>query len=193
MPPPGNPQPPQEDVDSFTAWMENTLDAHPKGPTAGYVPVERLNRTEYAASVKDSPGCRCEREGHPAAGCSSGGLRQHRLRPDHVACVPGPIPRRRTPCREEGRRRHGAADLRTGPSSPRATRIRTCRSLRACAHATRCSSRTTSRPTGSIASASLRRSVDRFVQPATAERDDAGDHDRWQGRSSRATSAAPKI
>jgi mono/diheme cytochrome c family protein len=52
MPPPGNPQPPQKDVDSFVAWMENSLDSHPKGPTAGYVPVQRLNRTEYAASVK---------------------------------------------------------------------------------------------------------------------------------------------
>src|SRR5215475_2777664 len=52
MPPPGNPQPPQKDVDTFVAWMENRLDSHPKGPTAGYVPVQRLNRTEYAASVK---------------------------------------------------------------------------------------------------------------------------------------------
>jgi hypothetical protein len=52
MPPPGNPQPPQKDVDSFAAWMENTLDADPKGPKAGYVPIERLNRTEYAAAVK---------------------------------------------------------------------------------------------------------------------------------------------
>lgn len=52
MPPPGNPQPPAKDVDSFVAWMENTLDSHPKGPKAGYVPIERLNRTEYAASVK---------------------------------------------------------------------------------------------------------------------------------------------
>jgi len=52
MPPPGNPQPPQKDVESFVAWMENTLDAHPKGPKAGYVPIQRLNRTEYAASVK---------------------------------------------------------------------------------------------------------------------------------------------
>ncbi len=52
MPPPGNPQPPQKDVESFVAWMENTLDSHPKGPTAGYVPIQRLNRTEYAASVK---------------------------------------------------------------------------------------------------------------------------------------------
>jgi hypothetical protein len=57
MPPPGSPQPPQKDVDSFVAWMENTLDSaasdgHSKGPKAGYVPIQRLNRTEYAASVK---------------------------------------------------------------------------------------------------------------------------------------------
>src|SRR5579862_9010506 len=53
MPPPGNPQPPQEDIDAFTTWMENTLDAKAGPITAGHVPVERLNRTEYAASVKD--------------------------------------------------------------------------------------------------------------------------------------------
>src|SRR5665213_778618 len=52
MPPPGNPQPPPKEVNSFVAWIENTLDSHPKGPKAGYVPIQRLNRTEYAASVK---------------------------------------------------------------------------------------------------------------------------------------------
>jgi len=56
MPPPGSPQPMQKDVDSFVAWMENTLDTHAKGPQAGpkagYVPIQRLNRTEYAATVK---------------------------------------------------------------------------------------------------------------------------------------------
>jgi mono/diheme cytochrome c family protein len=52
MPPPGSPQPAQTDVDSFVAWMEGALDAHTQGPTAGYVPIQRLNRTEYAASVK---------------------------------------------------------------------------------------------------------------------------------------------
>ncbi len=56
MPPPGSPQPPQKDVDSFTAWMESTLDSHPKGSAAGYVPIERLNRTEYVASVKELVG-----------------------------------------------------------------------------------------------------------------------------------------
>jgi mono/diheme cytochrome c family protein len=52
MPPPGSPQPPRKDVDSFVAWMENTLDSHAKGPKAGHVPIQRLNRTEYAATVK---------------------------------------------------------------------------------------------------------------------------------------------
>src|SRR5262245_27549319 len=52
MTPPGSPQPPQKDLDSFVTWMENTLDSHAKGPKAGYVPIQRLNRSEYAASVK---------------------------------------------------------------------------------------------------------------------------------------------
>jgi hypothetical protein len=52
MPPPGSSQPAQKDIDSFVAWMENALDSSAKGPKAGYVPIQRLNRTEYAASVK---------------------------------------------------------------------------------------------------------------------------------------------
>jgi mono/diheme cytochrome c family protein len=52
MPPPGSPQPPRKDVESFVAWMETALDTSPRGPRAGYVPIQRLNRTEYAASVK---------------------------------------------------------------------------------------------------------------------------------------------
>jgi hypothetical protein len=57
MPPPGSPQPAQKDIDTFVAWMENTLDtsaaaAHSKAPKAGFVPIQRLNRTEYAATVK---------------------------------------------------------------------------------------------------------------------------------------------
>jgi hypothetical protein len=39
-------------VDSFAGWMENTLDTQAKGPKAGHVPLQRLNRTEYVASVK---------------------------------------------------------------------------------------------------------------------------------------------
>src|SRR5579862_5881365 len=32
MPPPGSRQPPQEDVRTFTAWLENELDTKAKGP-----------------------------------------------------------------------------------------------------------------------------------------------------------------
>src|SRR5262245_5946170 len=52
MPPPGSPQPAQKDVEAFVGWMENTLDTQAKGPKAGRVPIQRLNRTEYVASVK---------------------------------------------------------------------------------------------------------------------------------------------
>src|SRR3954464_11226282 len=52
MPPPGSAQPEQRDVDAFVGWMENTLDTHATGPNAGHVPLQRLNRTEYVASVK---------------------------------------------------------------------------------------------------------------------------------------------
>jgi mono/diheme cytochrome c family protein len=52
MPPPGARQPDQKELDSFVAWMENTLDTQAKGPKAGFVSIQRLNRTEYAAAVK---------------------------------------------------------------------------------------------------------------------------------------------
>lgn len=52
MPPPGSPQPPRQDVVAFVSWMENTLDTKAKGPKVGHTPIQRLNRTEYAASVK---------------------------------------------------------------------------------------------------------------------------------------------
>src|SRR5688572_3667560 len=52
MPPPGSPQPEQKDIDAFVAWMENTLDANPRAPKAGYAGLQRLSRTEYAAAVK---------------------------------------------------------------------------------------------------------------------------------------------
>jgi mono/diheme cytochrome c family protein len=52
MPPPGSPQPPPPVVESFVAWMEHALDTNARGPKAGHVPIQRLNRTEYAATVK---------------------------------------------------------------------------------------------------------------------------------------------
>ncbi|MES2624721.1 MAG: DUF1592 domain-containing protein [Pseudomonadota bacterium] len=53
MPPPGNDQPEQANIDGFTAWVEDTLDANAELPKAGHVPLQRLNRTEYARSIRD--------------------------------------------------------------------------------------------------------------------------------------------
>src|SRR4030081_562443 len=53
MPPPGMPQPSQEEVDALVGWLESTLDESSKAHLAGNVPVQRLNRTEYANAVKD--------------------------------------------------------------------------------------------------------------------------------------------
>src|SRR4051794_9762844 len=53
MPPPGTPQPSQQEVDALVGWLESTLDESSKTHRAGHVPVQRLNRTEYANAVKD--------------------------------------------------------------------------------------------------------------------------------------------
>src|SRR5712672_3496680 len=53
MPPPGNLQPSQKEVDQLIGWLESTLDESSKAHLAGHVPVQRLNRTEYANAVKD--------------------------------------------------------------------------------------------------------------------------------------------
>src|SRR6516162_5172706 len=53
MPPPGAPQPSQQQVDALIGWLEGTLDKSSKAHLAGHVPVERLNRNEYANAVKD--------------------------------------------------------------------------------------------------------------------------------------------
>src|SRR3954464_11069733 len=48
MPPPGNLQPTQQEVDALIGWLENTLDESSKTHLAGHVGVQRMNRTEYA-------------------------------------------------------------------------------------------------------------------------------------------------
>src|SRR3984893_6546660 len=53
MPPPGNLQPSQKEIDALIGWLESTLDESSKAHLAGRVPVQRLTRTEYANAVKD--------------------------------------------------------------------------------------------------------------------------------------------
>jgi mono/diheme cytochrome c family protein len=56
MPPPGNRQPDQHDVDTLVAWLEAKLDGASSGPLAaraGHVPAQRLTRTEFGTAVND--------------------------------------------------------------------------------------------------------------------------------------------
>ncbi len=53
MPPPGSPQPSEQEIADFVSWMSGTLDATPVHPPVGHVPLQRLNRTEFALAVKD--------------------------------------------------------------------------------------------------------------------------------------------
>ena len=53
MPPPGSPQPAQQEIDALVSWLESSIDESSEAPVAGHVPVQRLNRTEYANAVKD--------------------------------------------------------------------------------------------------------------------------------------------
>ena len=51
MPPAGEPQPAQADVDALVNYLETSLDSATKN-RSGHVPIQRLNRYEFAASVK---------------------------------------------------------------------------------------------------------------------------------------------
>ena len=53
MPPPGNAQPEQFEIDSLIAWLEDSADENAEVPVAGRVPIQRLSRSEYANAVKD--------------------------------------------------------------------------------------------------------------------------------------------
>jgi len=53
MPPPGNRQPDQREIDSFATWMEAELDRTAGDRVAGHVPIQRLTRTEFVTAVND--------------------------------------------------------------------------------------------------------------------------------------------
>ena len=52
MPPAGEKQPTQPAVDAFVNYLETSLDASAEDKGVGHVPLERLTRTEFSASVK---------------------------------------------------------------------------------------------------------------------------------------------
>jgi mono/diheme cytochrome c family protein len=53
MPPPGNKQLEGAAAANLVSWLETTLDKAQVTPYAGYVPLRRLNRREYANAVRD--------------------------------------------------------------------------------------------------------------------------------------------
>ncbi len=53
MPPAGQPQPKQEDVNRMVSFLETSIDDSAAEKRIGHVPVQRLNRTEFATIVSD--------------------------------------------------------------------------------------------------------------------------------------------
>jgi mono/diheme cytochrome c family protein len=60
MPPAGQPQPGQDEVDAMVAYLETEVDASANANRVGHVPIQRLNRTEFAASVEGLIGVRID-------------------------------------------------------------------------------------------------------------------------------------
>ena len=52
MPPAGQPQPEQDEVNAFVDYLETSIDTSVTNQHIGHVPVQRLNRTEFATTVK---------------------------------------------------------------------------------------------------------------------------------------------
>ncbi len=52
MPPAGQKQPSQADIDAMVAYLETSLDANAKTLRVGHVPIQRLNRTEFSTTVR---------------------------------------------------------------------------------------------------------------------------------------------
>jgi mono/diheme cytochrome c family protein len=52
MPPAGADQPSQADIDALVKYIESSVDAAADFQRAGHVPLQRLNRTEFASSVR---------------------------------------------------------------------------------------------------------------------------------------------
>ncbi len=57
MPPPGNPRPDRDQMEGLIRWLEGSLDASfdemAGMPRAAHVPLQRMSRREYAATVRD--------------------------------------------------------------------------------------------------------------------------------------------
>jgi hypothetical protein len=136
MPPAGKKQPDQAEIDSVIHFLETSLDASAQEQAAakqehvGHVPIQRLNRTEFAASVRDLVGVQVdpkqvlptdiEVEGFSnisgALGISPTFMEQYLSSARHVAqlAIGEPIPRSETVFYRGG----GGGGGQAGPGSP---------------------------------------------------------------------------
>jgi Protein of unknown function (DUF1592)/Protein of unknown function (DUF1588)/Protein of unknown function (DUF1585)/Protein of unknown function (DUF1595)/Protein of unknown function (DUF1587)/Cytochrome C oxidase, cbb3-type, subunit III len=136
MPPAGKKQPDQAEIDTVVRYLETSLDTAAKDQAAakqeqvGHVPIQRLNRTEFAASVRDLVGVQVdpkqvlptdiEVEGFSnisgALGISPSFLEQYLSSARHVAqlAIGEPIPRAETVFYRGG----GGGGGQAGPGSP---------------------------------------------------------------------------
>jgi mono/diheme cytochrome c family protein len=62
MPPAGAPQPEQQDIDAFVSYLETSIDREADMAHVGHVQIQRMNRTEFAASVSGLIGIRVDPE-----------------------------------------------------------------------------------------------------------------------------------
>ena len=136
MPPAGKKQPDQAEIDAVVHFLETSMDAAAKDQAAaksepvGHVPIQRLNRTEFAASVRDLIGVQVdpkqvlptdiEVEGFSnisgALGVSPTFMEQYLSSARHVAqlAVGEPVPRSESVFYRGG----GGGGGQAGPGSP---------------------------------------------------------------------------
>ena len=191
MPPPGSPQPPQKDVDSFVAWMENALDCRlPCQRSEGGLCADPAPEPHRVRRVGESSGGRGrEREGSSAAGHPGGGLRQHRGRLERVSRVPRSVRYRGAASREARGRQSQSSRFqrevlhRGQPKPGRAP---------ASGHARRHQVQT-QLPGRRRVSHHHQRPWGGPVHRSDGEREHAGHHDRWQDRVSANRSADRRI
>ena len=116
MPPKGVPRPPQATMEAMARSIEAGLDQAtrnaPRDP--GRVTVRRLNRNEYANSVRDLLGVKLPRRRRFPQRRFRRGLRQPGRRPQHLSAADGKVRRRR---REDCRARRRQRSSCPSPSS----------------------------------------------------------------------------
>src|SRR5690606_18588114 len=62
MPPAGAAHPERQDVDALIAYLEQAIDASVAQHRVGHVPIQRLNRDEFAAAIEGLIGVRVDPE-----------------------------------------------------------------------------------------------------------------------------------